>query len=64
MHTVVDDHSGVAYAEIPDDETGRTAAAVLRRAVVSLADRCVTTERVLTDNGGVLTSAAPGPGFL
>ena len=33
MHTVIDDHSRVAYAEIHDDETAATATAVLRRAV-------------------------------
>jgi len=32
-HTVLDDHSRVAYAEIHDDETAATAIAVLRRAV-------------------------------
>jgi len=30
VHTVIDDHSRVAYAEIHDDETSLTAAAVLR----------------------------------
>ncbi len=33
VHTVVDDHSRVTYAEIHDDETAATAAGVLRRAV-------------------------------
>lgn len=33
VHTVIDDHSRVAYAEIHDDETKETATAVLRRAV-------------------------------
>ena len=33
VHTVIDDHSRVAYAEIHDDETAPTAIAVLRRAV-------------------------------
>ena len=31
VHTVLDDHSRVAYAEIHDDETAATATAVLRR---------------------------------
>ena len=33
VHTVIDDHSRVAYAEIHDDETAFTATAVLVRAV-------------------------------
>ena len=33
VHTVIDDHSRVAYAEIHDDETAVTAVGVLRRAV-------------------------------
>ena len=51
VHTVIDDHSRVAYAEIHDDETKETAAAVLRNAVAWFADRGVTVERVLSDNG-------------
>ena len=56
MHTVIDDHSRVAYAEIHDDETAATAAAVLRNAVAWFADRGVTVERVLSDNGGCYRS--------
>ena len=33
VHTVIDDHSRVAYAEVHDDETAVTAASVLIRAV-------------------------------
>jgi transposase InsO family protein len=51
VHTVLDDHSRVAYAEIHDDETAVTATAVLRRAVSWFADRGVRVERVLSDNG-------------
>jgi transposase InsO family protein len=51
VHTVIDDHSRVAYAEIHDDETAVTATAVLRRAVAWFAARGVTTQRVLSDNG-------------
>jgi transposase InsO family protein len=51
VHTILDDHSRVAYAEIHDDETAATAAAVLTRAVAWFAARGVTVERVLTDNG-------------
>jgi transposase InsO family protein len=51
VHTAVDDHSRVAYAEIHDDETAATAVAVLRRAAAWFAARGVTVERVLSDNG-------------
>jgi transposase InsO family protein len=51
VHTVIDDHSRVAYAEIHDDETAATATAVLRNAVAWFADRGVIVERVLSDNG-------------
>ncbi len=51
VHTVLDDHSRVAYAEIHDDETAATAAAVLRRAAAWFAARNVRAERVLSDNG-------------
>src|SRR4051812_48307091 len=48
VHTVLDDHSRVAYAEIHDDETAATAVAVLRRAVAWFNARGVTIERVLS----------------
>ena len=47
LHTVIDDHSRVAYVEAHDDETKETAAAVLRNAVAWFADRGVTVQRVL-----------------
>jgi transposase InsO family protein len=56
VHTVLDDHSRVAYAEIHDDEKAATAAGVLRRAVAWFAARGVTTERVLSDNGACYRS--------
>jgi hypothetical protein len=48
VHTVIDDHSRVAYAEIHDDETADTAAAVLRRAVAWYAERGVATQPVIS----------------
>lgn len=51
VHTVLDDHSRVAYAEIHNDETAATAAGVLHRAVAWFAARGVVVERVLSDNG-------------
>ena len=56
VHTVIDDHSRVAYTEVHDDETAITAVAVLHRAVDWFADRGVTVERVLSDNGGAYRS--------
>ena len=56
VHTVIDDHSRVAYAEIHDDETAQTATAVLRRAVAWFAARGVSVERVLSDNGSCYRS--------
>jgi transposase InsO family protein len=56
VHTVLDDHSRVAYAEIHDDETAATATAVLRNAVAWFAARGVTVERVLSDNGSAYKS--------
>ena len=58
VHTVLDDHSRVAYAEIHDDETAATAIAVLRRAVAWFAARGVRSQRVLSDNGSCYRSHA------
>jgi transposase InsO family protein len=58
VHTVVDDHSRVAYVEICSDERAVTAIGVLRRAVAWFADRGVTVERVLSDNGSCYRSYA------
>jgi transposase InsO family protein len=58
VHTVLDDHSRVAYAEVHDDETAATAIGVLRRAVDWFASRGITVERVLSDNGSAYRSHA------
>src|SRR6476469_2356952 len=58
VHTVIDDHSRVAYAEIHDNETADTAIEVLRRAVGWFGLRGVSFERVLSDNGGCYRSHA------
>jgi transposase InsO family protein len=57
VHTAIDDHSRVAYAEIHDDETAATATAVLRNAVAWYAQRGVTVHRVLSDNGSAYRSS-------
>ena len=56
LHTVIDDHSRVAYVEAHQDETKETATAVLRNAVAWFADRGVTVHRVLSDNGSAYKS--------
>ncbi|MEG0297955.1 MAG: DDE-type integrase/transposase/recombinase, partial [Aurantimicrobium sp.] len=56
VHTVIDDHSRIAYAEVHANETADTAVGVLRRAVSWFAARGVTVERVLSDNGPAYVS--------
>jgi transposase InsO family protein len=56
LHTVIDDHSRVAYVEAHDDETQETATEVLKNAVAWFADRSVTVKRVLSDNGSCYKS--------
>ena len=56
LHTVIDDHSRVAYVEARNDETRETASDVLRNAVAWFAERGVTVQRVLTDNGSCYRS--------
>jgi transposase InsO family protein len=51
VHSLVDDHSRLAYSEILPDETGTTCAAFLERAVAYFATKGITTiERLITDN--------------
>jgi transposase InsO family protein len=56
LHTALDDHSRLAYTEILSDERQQTASAFLIRATAWFADRGVTLERVLTDNGSCYKS--------
>jgi transposase InsO family protein len=58
VHTVIDDHSRMAYAEICADETAATATGVLQRAVAWFAEHGVAVERVLSDNGSCYRSFA------
>jgi transposase InsO family protein len=58
VHTVIDDHSRLAYAEIHVDEKAATAIGVLRRAVAWFAVHGITVERVLSDNGSAYKSHA------
>jgi len=56
LHTVIDDHSRVAYVEAHDDENKETATQVLTNAVAWFAERGVTVHRVLSDNGSCYRS--------
>ncbi len=58
LHTVIDDHSRVAYVEICADEKATTAIGVLRRAVAWYARHGIIVERVLSDNGSAYKSHA------
>lgn len=57
VHSVIDDYSRVVYSEVCDNEQAATAVGVLERAVAWFADRGVTVERVLSDNGSAYRSA-------
>jgi transposase InsO family protein len=51
VHSLVDDHSRLAYSEILLDEKGATCAAFLERAIGYFADHGITRiERLMTDN--------------
>src|SRR5690606_22732525 len=51
VHSMVDDHSRLAYSEIHDDEKAETCAGFLRRAAAYFAAMGITRiERVMTDN--------------
>ena len=56
IHSAVDDHSRLAYSEILTDEKKETAAGFWTRANAWFADRGITVERVLTDNGSCYRS--------
>ena len=50
IHSVVDDHSRLAYSEILANEQGSTCAAFLLRAAGFFADHGIRLQRVMTDN--------------
>jgi transposase InsO family protein len=58
VHAAVDDRSRLAYAEILTDERKETASAFMTRALGFFAERGITVERVLTDNGSCYRSGA------
>ena len=57
IHTVVDDHSRLAYSEVLGDERAVTVAAFWQRAMAWLSARGITVRAVLTDNGSAYRSA-------
>jgi transposase InsO family protein len=58
LHLAVDDHSRLAYAELLTSETAADCVAFLRRATSWYAERGITVERVLSDNGNGYRSFA------
>ncbi len=50
IHSIVDDHSRLAYSEIHDDEKGETCAEFFERAIEFFASHGITIEQVMTDN--------------
>ena len=51
VHSIIDDHSRLAYSEVLDDEKGPTCAGFLERALAYFADHGITrVERLMTDN--------------
>jgi len=57
VHVCVDDTSRLAYVEVLANETADTSIGFLDRAVTWFADRGITVERVMTDNGSPYRSA-------
>jgi transposase InsO family protein len=59
VHSVVDDHSRLAYSEVLPDEKGTTCAAFLLRAATYFASHGITRiERVMTDNAWSYTHSS------
>jgi transposase InsO family protein len=51
VHSLIDDHSRLAYSEVLPDEKGPTCASFLTRAIIYFADHGITRiERLMTDN--------------
>ena len=51
VHSVIDDHSRLAFSEVHDDETKETVVGFWLRAVAFFNDHGITIRQVLTDNG-------------
>ena len=60
VHSVVDDHSRLAYSEILPDEKGPTCAGFLRRAAAYFADHSITRiDQLMTDNAWAYRYSLP-----
>ena len=58
IHVCVDDTSRLAYVEVLPNETAQVSIGFLERAVAWFAERGITIERVMTDNGAPYVSTA------
>lgn len=58
VHSVVDDHTRLAYSEIHDDEQGATVTGFFERALAWFAELGVTVREVMTDNHWSYTRTA------
>jgi transposase InsO family protein len=56
LHVMIDDHSRLAYAEVLDNLTADRAASFLRHAVSWFAERGITVQAVMSDNGSAYIS--------
>ena len=56
IHTMVDDYSRLAYAEVLDDETGATATAFTQRGVAWFHSLGIQVQALMTDNGSAYVS--------
>jgi transposase InsO family protein len=56
VHSIVDDHSRIAYSEVHDDEKGATATAFFARAHQRFTQLGIDIKAVLTDNGSCYRS--------
>ena len=54
-HSIIDDHSRIAYSELHDDERAATVVAFLRRALIFYAGLGITPRRLQTDNAWTYT---------
>ncbi len=57
-HSIVDDHSRLAYSELHRDERARTVVGFTRRALRFFEGRGITVKRLMTDNAFVYTRSA------
>ena len=60
VHVMIDDHSRLAYAEVLDDLRSGAAIGFLRRAVAWFAERDVSVQAVMTDNGSCFVAHGYG----